>query len=123
MLKKLLDFIFWHFESTLGRGSSSYKGYYKIKLFESKWLKRDIYLIWYPVRSSSRDHVDPSPITGLGHYRTNVVLIPAKRGGKFVICGKTRYGRIHRFRADKMKHRITEVKEGTRYVLSFGRLK
>ena len=120
MLKRILDFIFKYVKSNIGRNG---RGYHKIKLFESKFLKRDAYLIQYPIGSEARPHKDPSPIEGLGHFRTNVVLIPATKGGKFVIAGKARYERVQRFRADQYKHRVTEVKEGTRYVLSFGRLR
>jgi len=45
------------------------------------------------------------------------------KGGKFIIKGKAKEGRLHKFRPDKYKHRVTKVKEGTRYVFSIGYLK
>lgn len=120
MLEAILRFIFKHFKGAYGRQGT---GYRKIKLFESKFLKRDAYLLQYPVGSEVKPHKDPSPVQGLRHFRTNVVLIPAKKGGKFVIAGKARYEKVQKFEASKYKHRVTEIKEGTRYVLSFGKLR
>lgn len=83
----------------------------------------DIYLLKFNTGAEVLDHKDPSPIVGHEHHRLNIVLKPAIRGGKFVIQGRSQEGRVHRFRPDKYKHKVTKVKEGTRYVLSIGWLR
>ena len=96
--------------------------YYKCALFRSGKFKCDVYLLKFPTGSYIDDHKDPSP-EGYEHHRINFVLNKNFKGGKFVIKGKAQEGRIHKFRPDKHKHRVTKIKEGTRYVFSIGYLK
>ena len=98
-------------------------GYQKLEIWISKRFKFDIHLLRYPVGSYVPQHIDPTLFDAFEHHRINIILRPAIRGGKFILKGKSQEGRIHRFRPDKYTHNVTEIKEGTRYVLSFGRLK
>ena len=92
-------------------------GYYKLKLFQSRLLGVDLYLLKYPPGSSIPIHSDPVP--GRKHYRVNLVLIRGK-GGEFwcqhpiLILGK----RLNIFRSD-FPHSVSKV-EKTRLVLSLG---
>ncbi len=100
-----------------GRQGTSYLN---CKLLESKkWFFFDLYLIKFPVGSHiplHRDGVDFGK-----HYRANFILWPAKLGGKFS-CEKCIIDLpfVKFFRPDLYEHEVTEIKQGTRYVLSFG---
>ena len=100
-------------------------GYFKMKLFESWLLKCDCYLLKYPKGSFINWHQDPTPVQ-YEHHRLNITLKKAY-GGLFKVDGEHRgslkYGRIVHFRPDITPHRVTEVLEGTRYVLSIGWLR
>lgn len=102
-----------------GRQGGSYM---KFLILSSERFKFDMYLLKYPTGSYISDHKDPVQ-EGFEHHRVNVVLNKNFKGGKFVIMGKSQEGRIHKFRPDKFKHKVTLVKEGTRYVFSIGWLK
>lgn len=57
-------------------------------------------------------------------YRFNIELIKAKKGGQF-ICPKmiwSAFDRFYFFRADNSYHKVTKIEEGTRWVLSFGKI-
>lgn len=106
-------------------------GYLKLKLWESKLYKFDLYLLKYPTGSYITHHFDPS-VKGYNHWRCNLVVKEAV-GGRFII---KEYGdsmskdienriwiqtrRLNIFRPDDQLHCVTEVKSGTRYVLSLG---
>jgi hypothetical protein len=97
------------------------KGGYQILTFlYSKLLKADGYILRYPAGSSIPAHVDPVD-KAHEHYRLNIELWPAQEGGELV-CAKSifRWGPINFFRPDQSIHAVTEVKQGTRYVLSIG---
>lgn len=96
-------------------------GYKKLKLFESKKLHCDVYLLYYPVGSSIPKHVDP--VDSKEHYRVNVVLNNAKRGGALVIYQgnlMVKNQRFVYFRPDVAEHEVTMVLRGYRLILSIG---
>jgi hypothetical protein len=107
---------------TEGRQGS---GYFKLKLFESKRFKFDIYLLKFPFASYINWHTDPS-IDGYEHHRLNIVLKKAK-GGRFMINDQFHYfesnGRFNYFRPDIQEHAVSIIYKGTRYVLSIGWLR
>lgn len=97
-------------------------GYFKVKLFESRLLKCDAYLLKYPEGAYIPGHKDPVE-TGK-HYRCNIFLKQAKDGGQFWADKKILdWPRIQIFRPDINTHGVSKVIKGTRYVLSFGFVK
>lgn len=82
-----------------------------------------MHLIHYPTGSSIPPHKDPANFDQR-HYRLNIEVKRAKKGGVFV-CPMNifRWWRIVLFRPDQQFHGVTKVQEGTRYVLSFGWLR
>lgn len=95
-------------------------GYEVMTLMSIKLLKADCHILRYRVGASipaHQDKVDPK----YNHYRINVVLWPAKKGGELV-CAKSlfRWGPINFFRPDEVIHAVTKVELGNRYVLSIG---
>lgn len=95
-------------------------GYDKMLLLTAPWpLPFDSYLIRYPEGSSIPPHTDP--VQRGRHYRLNVILKSPQAGGEFV-CDKPLFAteRIKLFRPDQCEHSVTEVKGGSRYVLSIG---
>lgn len=87
--------------------------------FSTVWF--DAYLLKFPVGSDIPWHVD-SVKPGEKHYRLNVYLKGAKRGGEF-LCKKPPLfngGFFQVFRPDINPHMVTKIEEGTRYVLSIG---
>lgn len=121
VIKKFFNklFLYFGFKWQQGRQMTHY---YKMLMLRSERFRFDIYLLKFPTGSYINDHKDPVP-NGYEHHRINFILNKNFKGGKFVIKGKSQEGRIHRFRPDRFKHRVTEIKEGTRYVLSVGWLK
>lgn len=97
-------------------------GYYKMKLFESKWLKFDMYLLKMPPKSHIPSHLDK--VQGYKHNRLNIILKRPKIGGHFFIWKDTGpriiWDRIILFRPDLIEHAVSEVSGSTRYVLSIG---
>lgn len=96
--------------------------YFKFLIMTSGRFKFDMYLMKYPTGSFIDYHKDGAP-EGLKHHRINFVLNKNFKGGKFIIKGKAQEGRIHKFRPDIYKHKVTKIKEGTRYVFSIGYLR
>jgi hypothetical protein len=96
-------------------------GYRIFTLAFSKRLGFDCYLFHYKTSSYIPKHKDPSK--GKKLYRLNIELVCAKKGGKFC-CNKTiwSWGRMFLFRADDSYHYVTPIEEGSRWVLSFGKL-
>lgn len=98
-------------------------GYFKFKILESRLFKCDLYLLKYPPGSSIPFHFDK--VKNHRHYRLNILLKKAT-GGEFVSVTRNGWINMHKnkrivlFRPDVMKHKVDEVYEGTRYVLSFG---
>jgi hypothetical protein len=105
------------FNWQLGRQGS---GYEVLTLLYSKLLKADCYILRYPEKASIPAHTDPVDPEHK-HYRLNIQLWPAQEGGE-LICAHSlfRVGPINFFRPDESIHAVTEVKKGTRYVLSIG---
>ena len=108
-------------------------GYYKMKLFESKLLKFDVYILKMEENANIfppphiPDHYDK--VEGYKHHRLNVILKRPIHGGRFRIQKKGLYWyefveghkkRMHYFRPDLEKHGVTFLLEGTRYVISIG---
>ncbi len=94
-------------------------GYQTMLLFESQWLQADAYLIRYPACSVIPEHVDP--VKERDHYRLNIILKQAIKGGEFK-CAACLFEtkRIKFFRPDREKHSVTLIEEGERLVLSIG---
>lgn len=105
------------FKWTYGRQNSGYK---KFTFFSSKKLRCDMHLLKFETGSFISMHLDPVEI-GYDHYRLNIILKNAKKGGKFLIS-KCIFSnsRVKFFRPDEELHGVTLVTEGTRYVLSIG---
>lgn len=96
-------------------------GYFKKLIRRSEWpIGHDILLLKYPTGSKIEWHKDP--VDHGEHYRLNVVLNKDFSGGEFESESGVlfSFGPITFFRPDKNKHRVTEIKNGTRYVFSFG---
>ena len=95
-------------------------GYEKMVLLVNPWLVPfDSYLIRYQEGRSIPPHTDP--VTDRRHFRLNIILSPARKGGEFYCDDpiiETR--RIKLFRPDKTQHSVTKNEEGTRLVFSFG---
>ncbi|MEO2281041.1 2OG-Fe(II) oxygenase [Pseudoalteromonas pernae] len=101
----------------LGRQLS---GYDKMFLAGALWpIKFDCYLLRFKQGSFIKRHTDT--VAAGRHYRLNVVLKTAKKGGEFE-CEQAIYAskRIKLFRPDINAHAVTLVEEGTRYVFSIG---
>lgn len=101
-------------------------GYQKLRLLNRWWyfsrFKWDLYLLRYPVGSGIPRHNDPVP--DHAHYRLNIYLWNAGAGGIPEHDGVIVSNRFFTlFRPDINTHSVTEVKQGTRYVLSFGWVK
>lgn len=79
----------------------------------------DGYILRFKKGSKILPHTDK--VNNYKHYRLNIVLKSAKKGGEF-ICDKSYINtkRIKFFRSDIMEHQVLEVTEGSRYVLSLG---
>jgi hypothetical protein len=95
-------------------------GYDKMLLLTAPWpVPFDSYLIRYPEGTSIPPHTDP--VQQGRHYRLNIVLKAPKSGGEF-ICASPIFSsrRIKLFRPDLCEHSVTEVRCGSRYVLSIG---
>lgn len=96
-------------------------GYLKKKIFENySGILFDLYLLKFPEGCHIPKHKDEIGF-GKKHYRVNIILKGAKKGGKFKI-NKTILNLpfIKVFRPDLHEHEVTRVEEGTRYLLSFG---
>lgn len=95
-------------------------GYDKMFLLGSRWLLPfDLYLLRFREGVYIPPHTDK--VDSGKHYRLNIVIKKAKRGGDF-ICDTPIYenSRIKFFRSDICEHAVSKVEKGTRYVLSLG---
>lgn len=95
-------------------------GYSVFTMLNSNQLKMDMHLVAYPTGSSIPPHKDPV-LFDQRHYRLNIVVKKAKKGGEFV-CGKClfRWWRIAFFRPDEQEHSVTKIEEGRRLIFSMG---
>lgn len=110
------DWLRWR----VGRQNS---GYEKLLIVGARWpVKIDLYLLKFPEGSEIPEHTDN---TDSGrHFRLNIVLVRATKGGEFR-CRSPIYesSRIKFFRPDLSPHAVEKVVKGTRYVLSLGWLR
>jgi hypothetical protein len=118
---KARDAIRHYFQKALrwerGRQQS---GYDKMLLILSPFpVPFDWYLLRFPTGSEIPPHVDP--VDGRRHFRLNIILRPAQKGGEF-ICTDPIWNRkrIKLFRPDMSEHSVTRVEAGSRLVLSIG---
>lgn len=92
-------------------------------LLAARWpVKFDCYLLKFPQGCTVPPHRDT--VSNGRHYRLNIVLKKAKKGGEF-ICDAPIYqsARIKLFRPDICEHAVTKVELGNRYLLSVGWIK
>ena len=98
-------------------------GYLKMLLLTLKWpIKFDLYLLKFPEGSKVLAHKDE---VGKGkHYRINLIVKQAQEGGTFK-CENPIYesSRIKFFRPDIDIHEVSEIRKGSRYLLSIGWIK
>lgn len=111
-----------HWWQHVGRwqGGRQRGGYQKLLILIARWpLPFDVYLLRFPEGSEIAPHRDP--VAQGQHFRLNLILKSARRGGDF-ICAEPIYAskRIKLFRPDACEHRVTRVEQGTRYLLSIG---
>jgi hypothetical protein len=97
--------------------------YSKLTLFAGRrWLPVDAHLIRYGVGDFVAAHTDS--VDGRRHYRLNIELRRARCGGFFYAYPRSAIvfwrWRVVLFRPDLATHAVTQVKRGTRLVLSFG---
>ncbi|MCA1778843.1 MAG: 2OG-Fe(II) oxygenase [Xanthomonadaceae bacterium] len=86
-------------------------------LFQSRRLS--IYLIRYSAGHEIMSHLDMVSEGRL--YKLNCVLVKPSAGGEFS-CDRVifnLFGRIILFRPDLHKHRVSRIKRGSRWLLSF----
>lgn len=105
----------WKWRS--GRQNS---GYEKMLLLANRVVQPfDCYLLRYAPGAEIAEHTDP--VDDKKHYRLNIVLKRATRGGEFK-CQEVIFenSRIKLFRPDVSAHSVGLVNAGTRYVLSIG---
>ena len=94
-------------------------GYNKIRLFESRRLMCDCYLLYYPEGSEIPLHTDA--VQAGKHYRLNLMLKKAKKGGEFICESPIFKGwRVFLFRPDVSPHSVTKIESGYRVMLSVG---
>ena len=96
-------------------------GYLKRPLFAFRIgpLRTDAFVLKFPEGCDVPRHHDR--VDGCRHYRLNVVLQHADRGGEFVCDDPIlNLSRIKFFRPDKSPHSVSRIDKGTRYVLSIG---
>jgi Rps23 Pro-64 3,4-dihydroxylase Tpa1-like proline 4-hydroxylase len=103
----------------LGRQNTGYK---KLKIFQ--FLNMDCYILKYEEGDHIPFHTDPVP--DRKHWRLNIILKRAEEGGELLFnypdhfFAQVQPERIQLFRSDLVSHAVSEVKKGTRYVLTFG---
>lgn len=105
----------WKWEE--GRQKSGYK---KLCLFYLEWpIAMDMYLLKYERGNFIAPHRDV--VQGKKHYRCNVTLRKACKGGKFS-CEKVLFNfwRVCLFRPDISTHSVTEISQGSRVLFSIG---
>lgn len=102
------------------RGGRQKSGYEKMLLainpFIIPW---DCYLLRFREGAQIKGHIDP--VDERRHFRINVILIEAAKGGQFE-CDAPIFEsrRVKFFRPDQQMHSVTRVESGSRYVLSIG---
>ena len=96
-------------------------GYFKRRLLSLRIgsFGTGVFILKFPQGCDVPRHQDP--VDGYSHYRLNIVLQHAERGGEF-LCDKPilNLSRFKLFRPDKSPHSVSRIEKGTRYVLSIG---
>jgi len=95
-------------------------GYHKMLLCRLTWpIKFDTYLLKFPEGSEIAPHVDK--VVSGKHYRLNIVIRNAYKGGEFS-CSNPIYEtkRVKFFRPDISEHKVSRIVKGNRYLLSIG---
>lgn len=93
--------------------------YWKYRFLYSERFMCDGYLLYYPTGGEIKPHVDKVDFGR--HYRLNIMLKKAKKGGEFVCKDPIfRFWRIFFFRPDVSEHSVTKIEEGKRLMLSIG---
>jgi hypothetical protein len=95
-------------------------GYDKMLLLTAPWpIAFDSYILRYPDGTEIPPHTDP--VKERKHFRLNIVLKQSSTGGEF-LCENPIFStsRIKFFRPDLCEHQVTQVRGGSRYVLSVG---
>lgn len=92
-------------------------GYRTLKLFESKRLRCDVYILHFPEGSYAPTHVDAAP-DGYEHHRINVVV----SGEPWRKVSGGRGSRVCRFRPDIVPHHVS-VSKSDRWIFSVGWLR
>jgi hypothetical protein len=79
----------------------------------------DCYILRFPTGCEIPPHKDA--VKEGRHYRLNIVLWAATKGGNF-ICQNVLYSNrfMNLFRPDIEEHSVTKIEEGARYVFSVG---
>ena len=102
------------------RSGRQESGYDKMLLIANPFMiPFDCYILRFREGAEIPNHTDP--VTDKRHYRLNIIVRKAKKGGEFQ-CSDPIYEnqRIKLFRPDVSSHSVTKVIEGTRYVVSVG---
>lgn len=95
-------------------------GYDKLLILSSAIIPFDIWLLRFPEGAYISEHVDPVEAE-YNHFRMNVIVKPAKRGGEFRVTNAILNWRFLKFfRPDISPHSVSRVEKGVRYVLSIG---
>lgn len=96
-------------------------GYDKMLLLTGFWpFCFDLYLLRFKEGSYIPEHTDPCK-NGYKHYRFNFIIKKSLFGGDFISENYIfNFSRLKFFRPDLYKHSVTQVKGGSRYVLSLG---
>ena len=99
-------------------------GYERLLLAATRWpLPCDAWLLRFRPGTGVPPHVDPAR-PGTLHYRLNIYLRRARKGGEFEVSECIARGpRFALFRPDVATHAVHRVEEGTRVVLSIGWLR
>lgn len=116
MLRKIINKLPWK----SGRQEGGYKTF---RIFQSKLLKCDCYLLYYEEGSSIAPHIDKVE-KGI-HYRLNIELKKASIGGQFSMKGEPyfKFWRATCFSPSEQEHQVSKIEKGYRLVFSFGWIK
>src|SRR5579884_1945100 len=102
-----------------GRGKTGYRIFPFV--ITKKPFPFDCYLIHYRKGTRIEPHRDENELGK--HYRLNIILKNSGIGGEFQMNGPPIFswpGRAYLFRPDLVTHWVSEVREGSRWVLSIG---
>jgi hypothetical protein len=100
-----------------GRQKTGYDGF--LLLLNPFFIPWHVVLLRFKLGAHIPPHKDV--VKGKKHYRLNLIIWQAKKGGEFV-CEKPIYQSkyLNFLRSDLSRHEVRKVEKGTRYVLSIG---